>query len=113
VIGQGVGRAVAVTQSAMSPCAHLITALPDGPQHEVSTPSQRALPLITICRQIKRPVTPGCWCALVRLGDAVKEDDSLGLPVSLTDTDLALWIGAKRRSRRGPAGLAIAGAAKV
>lgn len=35
---------------------------------------------------------------LARLGDAVEEDGSLGLPVNLSREDLALWIGAKRRS---------------
>ena len=35
---------------------------------------------------------------LARLGDAVEDDGSLGLPVSLSDADLALWIGAGRRS---------------
>jgi CRP-like cAMP-binding protein len=40
---------------------------------------------------------------LARLGgavedDAVEDDGALGLPVSLSDADLALWIGAKPRS---------------
>jgi CRP-like cAMP-binding protein len=35
---------------------------------------------------------------LARLGDDVEDDGSLGLPVNLTREDLALWIGAGRRS---------------
>jgi CRP-like cAMP-binding protein len=35
---------------------------------------------------------------LARLGDAVEDDGALGLPVNLSDADLALWIGAGRRS---------------
>ena len=35
---------------------------------------------------------------LTRLGGAVEEDGSLGLPVNLSREDLALWIGAARRS---------------
>jgi CRP-like cAMP-binding protein len=35
---------------------------------------------------------------LARLGDAVEDDGSLGLPVNLSRADLALWIGAKPRS---------------
>jgi CRP-like cAMP-binding protein len=35
---------------------------------------------------------------LARLGDTVEDDGSLGLPVNLSREDLALWIGAKRRS---------------
>jgi CRP-like cAMP-binding protein len=35
---------------------------------------------------------------LARLGGDVEDDGSLGLPVNLTREDLALWIGAGRRS---------------
>jgi hypothetical protein len=35
---------------------------------------------------------------LARLGDDVEDDGSLGLPVSLSKADLALWVGAKPRS---------------
>jgi CRP-like cAMP-binding protein len=35
---------------------------------------------------------------LTRSYDAVEDDGALGLPVSLSDADLALWIGAKPRS---------------
>jgi CRP-like cAMP-binding protein len=35
---------------------------------------------------------------LTRLGGAVEEDGSLGLPINLSREDLALWIGAARRS---------------
>jgi hypothetical protein len=80
----------------------------DGPQHEVGARHRRALPLIIDLSPDKEAGNTWLLVRLVRLGGAVKEDGSLGLPAGLTDTDLALWIGAKRRSRRGPAGLAIA-----
>lgn len=35
---------------------------------------------------------------LARLGDVVEDDGALGLPVNLSDADLALWIGAGRTS---------------
>lgn len=35
---------------------------------------------------------------LARSCDAVEDDGALGLPASLSDADLALWIGAKSRS---------------
>src|SRR5260370_39132993 len=40
---------------------------------------------------------------LARLCDAVEDDGALGLPVNLSDANLALWIGAGAQvSRNGP-----------